>query len=537
MRIQAQDISDRDRWEKKGYALPAFDREQMIARTKADPYWIHFGPGNIFRAFQARVVQELLDRGLVDRGLIVAEGYDYEIIEKMNRSCDDYHLVVTLRSDGNIEKTVVGSIAESLTLDRTSEADFSRLEEIFRKPSLQMVSFTITEKGYALKDAHGRYLPDVETDLKKGPKQAESYMGKVAALLYERYRSGRLPIAMVSMDNCSHNGDRLREAIETFAAGWAENCRAEEGFLTYVRDEEKVSFPWTMIDKITPRPDPQVEEILRQDGIEGVAPVVTTKNTYVAPFVNAEETEYLIIEDAFPNGRCEALKKGGIRFTKRETVDQVEKMKVCTCLNPLHTALAVFGCLLGYDKIADEMGDQQLKKMAERIGYDEGLPVVVDPEILDPKEFLDTVLQVRIPNPFMPDTPQRIATDTSQKLSVRYGETIKAYLRSEDLLVSDLSMIPLVFAGWLRYLMAVDDAGRAFSLSPDPLLPEVCPYVSGFSLTGEAQDLSGLQALLANANIWGVDLYEAGMAEKVMGYFQEMITGRGAVRATLKKYV
>ncbi len=70
-------------------------------------------------------------------------------------------------------------------------------------------------------------------------------------------------------------------------------------------------------------------------------------------------------------------------FTDRETVDKVEKMKVCTCLNPLHTALAVYGCLLGY-KISDEMKDTELKKLVERIGYVEGLPVVVNPGVLDP---------------------------------------------------------------------------------------------------------------------------------------------------------
>ena len=60
------------------------------------------------------------------------------------------------------------------------------------------------------------------------------------------------------------------------------------------------------------------------------------------------------------------------------------------------------------------MKDEELKKLVETIGYKEGLPVVVNPGVLDPKEFIDTVLQVRVPNPFMPDTPQRIATDTSQ---------------------------------------------------------------------------------------------------------------------------
>ena len=119
--------------------------------------------------------------------------------------------------------------------------------------------------------------------------------------------------------------------------------------------------------------------------MEELEPVITSKNTYVAPFVNAEECEYLVIEDAFPNGRPK-LEKGGIIFTERETVDKVEKMKVCTCLNPLHTALAVYGCLLGYELISKEMKDETLKKLVEGIGYTEGLPVVVNPGILDPKE-------------------------------------------------------------------------------------------------------------------------------------------------------
>ena len=79
--------------------------------------------------------------------------------------------------------------------------------------------------------------------------------------------------------------------------------------------------------------------------------VKTSKNTFVAPFVNAEEAEYLVIEDNFPNGRPK-LEDGGVMFTKREVVDMVERMKVCTCLNPLHTALAIYGCLLDYEKIS-----------------------------------------------------------------------------------------------------------------------------------------------------------------------------------------
>ncbi len=537
MRLNEQGLVNRKEWEEKGYALPQFDREAVTKATKENPFWIHFGPGNIFRAFQANVVQNLLNEGLLDRGLVVAEGYDYEIVEKMNHPHDDYNLLVTLKADGNVEKTVIGSVVESLTVNSENEADWNRLKEIFEKDSLQMVSFTITEKGYSLVNGKGEPLPGVEDDFVNGPAKAMSYMGKVAALLYARYAAGRKPIAMVSMDNCSHNGDKLYAAISTFAEKWAENKVVDADFVSYVNDKKRVSFPWSMIDKITPRPDASVEAILKADGVEELEPVITSKNTYVAPFVNAEECEYLVIEDAFPNGKPEALTKGGLMFTERETVDKVEKMKVCTCLNPLHTALAVFGCVLGYEKISEEMKDTQLKKLVETIGYVEGLPVVVDPGVLDPKEFIDTVLNVRIPNPFMPDTPQRIATDTSQKLAIRFGETIKAYAASDELDVKNLKLIPLVFAGWLRYLMGVNDNGESFELSPDPLLDTVRPYVSDVKL-GKAFDVEAtLKPILSKKEIFGVDLYEVGLAQQVCNYFAELTAGVGAVRETLKKYV
>ena len=117
MRLNENGLKDRKAWEAAGYQLPAYDRDKVMQATKEAPFWIHFGAGNIFRAFQANVVQTLLNDGVLEKGLIAAEGYDYEIIEKMNRPHDDYSILVTLKSDGTVEKTVVGSVVESLTLD------------------------------------------------------------------------------------------------------------------------------------------------------------------------------------------------------------------------------------------------------------------------------------------------------------------------------------------------------------------------------------------------------------------------------------
>lgn len=527
---------DRDAFLAAGYHLPEFDYDTVHKNTVEHPHWIHFGAGNIFRAFQANVAQNLLNSGVLDTGLIAAEGYDYEIIEKSYRPHDNLSILATLKADNTVEKTIVGSIMESLILDSKNEAEYARLREIFKNPSLQMTSFTITEKGYATANAKGEFFPAVAADFEKGPEAPESYLGKVVSLLYTRYTHGALPIAMVSMDNCSHNGDKLYAAVNAFAKAWTDNGLVEAGFLGYVNDQTKVTFPWSMIDKITPRPDAKVEAMLAEDHIGGLDAVVTSKNTYIAPFVNAEECEYLVIEDAFPNGKP-ALDKGGIIFTDRATVDKVEKMKVCTCLNPLHTALAIYGCLLGYTLISEEMKNPLLKNMVEVIGYKEGLPVVVNPGILDPKKFIDEVVNVRIPNPFLPDSPQRIATDTSQKLSIRFGETIKAYEASPDLHTEDLKLIPLVYAGWLRYLMGIDDEGREFTPSSDPLLEEARQYVADYELSFSPKDLSKLDALLANEKIFGVNLHAIGMDTLVKQYFAELSSGVGAVAAALKKYV
>jgi len=280
-----------------------------------------------------------------------------------------------------------------------------------------------------------------------------------------------------------------------------------------------------MVDKITPGPDNDVAKLLSETGIEAMQCNKTTKGTYISAFVNAEESEYFVVEDAFPNGRP-PLEKAGVIITDRETVGKVEKMKVCTCLNPLHTGLAVFGCLLAYTRISDAIKDELLKKLAHRIA-NEGLRVVTDPKVISPYEFVDEVINVRLPNPYIPDTPQRIATDTSLKLPIRFGETLKAYVNDDKLDAGTLRAIPLVIAGWLRYLLGVDDYGNTYELSPDPILSGES-IVSSLSTTGRLEI-----SLLSNATLFGADLIETGIAERVTEYFK-MMKGPGAVRRALE---
>ena len=531
MRLSNETLKESAFWEKAGIVVPGFDRTSMITATAAAPKWLHFGAGNIFRAFPAALAQSLLEQGLEKTGVVVAVRYDRETIDKCFGAYDNLNLLVTLKSDGTTEKKVIASVSSYLGMD----CDREELKRIFSSPSLQMASFTITEKGYNLSGRNAAFLPEIADDLRADPDLAKSFPGRVAALCYERYVNGAHHLALVSMDNCSRNGDKIFTLVETFAKSWIEAGKAEKGFLDYVRNPKKLSFPWTMIDKITPGPDKGVEETLKNLGLENMRGVTAGKNTQIAPFVNAEEKEYLVIEDAFPNGRP-ALEKTGVLFTDKETVDKVEKMKVGACLNPIHTALAVFGCVLGFKLMNQAIKDEDLLKLAKGVGYAEGLPVAVNPGIMSPKTFLDEVINVRIPNPFLPDAPQRIATDTSQKIPVRFGGTLKAY-RDSGKNMGDLKFIPLVFAGWLRYLLGIDDQGQPFEPSPDPLYESMKAGLTGISMGEKKPDLihGKLEQILSSPSLFGLNLYEAGLGPRVEEYFTQMIAGPGAVRKLLSK--
>lgn len=307
----------------------------------------------------------------------------------------------------------------------------------FESPELRLVTVSIAEKGYATRGADGAPLPEVAADMASGPASPLCAIGIVASLLFARFEAGAPPLALVSTDNFSRNGQRFRESVLEVVGAWVDAGLASRELLEYVSDEGRVSFPWTMVDRIW-----------------------------------------------------------------------------------------------------KEMEDVDLVVLIRHLGCDEDLPVVADPKVIDPHAFIEELLTKRLPNRSLPDAPQRIVSDTSQKVSIRYGHTLNAYAKAgRD--VSALTYIPLVIAGWLRYLLAVDDEGNEFVCSPDPLLDElqanladVKPGCTDAALVHEA-----VTPILSNAEIFDCNLYDLGLGEKIEGLFLEELAGTGAVRATIKKYL
>ena len=537
MKLTMAGIKDREAWEKEGIQLPGYDVEEVSEKARKAPRWVHFGIGNIFRVFIGGIADGLLEEGALDRGLTCVETFDYDVADKIYAPYDNLGLSVILHGDGTRDYKVLGALAEAVKAQSSNEKQWNRLKEIFAAPSLQLVSFTITEKGYALQKADGTWFPFVEADIKNGPAKATGAMAVLTAMLYERYQAGKYPLALVSMDNCSQNGARLRQSVLTMAEEWKKAGYVDDGFLAYVSDEKTIAFPWTMIDKITPRPSEQIAADLEALGVEDMQPVITAKKTYIAPFVNAEKPQYLVIEDSFPNGRP-ALEKGfGVYMADRKTVNLAERMKVTVCLNPVHSATGPLGVALGYELFAHMLNtDADMMKMARMVAYDEGLPVVQDPGILSPQAFVDELFNDRFPNEYLGDTNLRLAVDVSQMVGIRFGETIKAYVEKYGD-ASRLTALPLGIAGWLRYMLAVDDAGKKYELAPDPMNEEIQEQLKDIVVGQPETFTDQLRPILSNERLFFIDLYKAGVGKKVENMFREMIAGPGAIKATIHKYV
>ncbi|MBW5391885.1 mannitol dehydrogenase family protein [Brachyspira pilosicoli] len=540
MKLNIENLNDKNFWENADIEVPKYNINDIRKNTAEKPTWIHFGAGNIFRGFIAAVADRLLNDSIIDTGIIAVDTHafgrddDYDMINKVYKPFDNLTLLASIKSNGDIDKKIIGSITDVLHADFINNYD--ALKKIFISSSIQIVSFTITEKGYSIKDLNGNYSSIVEEDINNEPKKAKNIMSIIAAMLLERYKNGAFPIAMLSVDNCSNNGDKLKSSIVEISREWVKRGYADNGFVEYLEDSKKVSFPLSMVDKITPRPSDIIEKKLESIGLEEMSLFKVGHNN-MAPFVNAESVGYLVVEDLFPNGRAK-FEKANVYVTDRITVQTVEKMKVTTCLNPLHTALAIFGCLLNYNFIYEEMRNHSLKKLVEKIGYDEGMKVVADPKILNPKDFIKEVIEERLVNPYIPDSPKRIATDTSQKIPIRYGETLKSYVKN-GLDISSLVGIPLTIAAWLRYLMGIDDNGKTMEISPDPMLEELQKHIKNIKFKNKETIGNNLKPILSNKIIFAVDLYDEkiNLGKKIESYFSEMISKENAVKECLEKYI
>lgn len=407
-------------------ARPEYDRTQLTAGIA------HIGVGGFHRAHQAMYMDRLfsagrdLDWGILGIGL---REEDRAMREALSAQ-DGLYTMILKHPDGQRERRVIGSILEHALYPDDPETVLERLAD----PAIRIVSLTITEGGYNVSRTDGSFdlsSPDVAADL-TGEQAPRTAFGVITEALRRRRDRGVPAFTVMSCDNLQGNGEVARTAFTSFAD-------ARDGELgAWIR--ENVSFPSTMVDRITPvTPDRDREENSAAIELVDAWPVV------------AEPFTQWVIEDDFPTGRP-AWEEVGAQLV--EDVMPYELMKL-RLLNSTHQAIAYFGHLLGHTYAHEAMQEPRLVELLRRYWRDEAIPTLPPVPGVDLDEYTAT-LEERYGNSHVADTLARLCADSSNRIPPWLVPVVRENLASGG----EIRHSAAIIASWARYAEGVDENGQ-----------------------------------------------------------------------------
>jgi fructuronate reductase len=371
-------------------------------------------------------------------------------------------------------------------------------------PAVKVVTLTVTEKGYCLEPGSGALdlgHPDIRHDLANS-RQPRSAVGFLVSAMRERFAAGCPPMTIVSCDNLPANGRRLRDAVGAFATE-ADPALAR-------RIEDAITFPETMVDRIVPA---TVEE----DVADATREMVVRDEA----MVKTEPFRQWVIQDEFASDRP-AWEAGGALLVP--DVEPYESAKL-RLLNGAHSTLAYLGYLAGFKYLHEVVGDRHFAMFVRYLMTHEISPVTPEPVGMQHREYIETLLQ-RFANAALAHRTSQIAMDGSQKLPQRLLATLRLQLDCGG----PIAGICLAIAGWMRFVMGRDDAGRAIEVS-DPLAER---FAAISTSTRRPEDVT--LAVLSIAEIFGADLRHNARCRSVIGEHLEQLIAHGAA-ATIRRFV
>ena len=387
---------------------------------------LHLGLGSFHRAHQAVYLQALHDAG--DRGWALA-GANLrpdmaETVAALQAQGGAYTLE-TITPDGVHAYQRIEAIQHIVSF----EQELSGLIALGASAQTRIISFTVTEAGYYLdaKDRLDASFADLRADLdlaRQGLPGSTIY-GALTAILRARMAADGGPVTLLNCDNLRHNGDRSRGGLLQFIEQIGDAALA-----AWV--QANTSSPNAMVDRITPRPAPEVRTRVRAaTGWDDAAPVM------------AESFIQWVIEDRFCNGRP-AWERVGVQMV--ESVAPYEEAKI-RLLNATHSCIAWAGTLVGYQYIHEGTHDPVIRKFAHDYVTDDAIPVL-SPSPIDLAAYRDVVLD-RFGNPAIRDTNQRVAMDGFSKIPGFIAPTFRERLaRGES--IASVSMLPALFFAFLQ---------------------------------------------------------------------------------------
>ena len=350
---------------------------------------LHIGVGNFHRAHLSWYLHRLMQKDLAKDWAIIGSGitqYDVKMREGLQVQ-DFLTTLIELDPEGNQSCEVVGPMIGYVPVERNNQ----KLIIAMSDSNIRIVSLTVTEGGYFL-DENGDFNlkhPDIIHDI-NNPDIPKTVFGVIVSALKNRKKNNIGPFTGLSCDNLMQNGNKLKQAIIGIAK--EQDLELSEWI------NQNCTFPNAMVDCIVPRTGEIEIDIVRNLGIEDLAPV------------SHEDFRQWVIEDKFCKGRppCE---KVGVRFSDNVHGYEDQKIRI---LNGGHQILANAAELLNIETVRDAMKNKMIVSLLEKIEKDEIIPHIKPVPGYTPLEYYELIAS-RFSNPSIQDTTRRVAFDGSSR--------------------------------------------------------------------------------------------------------------------------
>lgn len=391
---------------------------------------LHLGLGSFHRAHQAVYLQQLMDAG--DMRWTLAG---------TNLRPDMADVVQALAAQGGAYTLETVSPAgerryQRITAIREVIAYAPGLAPMLARgadPATRIVSFTVTEAGYCLDSDHrlDTTQPELAADIARARRgeAGETIYGAVAAILRARRAAGAGPLTLLNCDNLRHNGERFRAALQVFLQ------QAGDADLA-AWTVQNTSCPNAMVDRITPRPPPELRaRVLAATGVDDGAAVT------------GESFIQWVIEDDFIADRPD-WERVGVALVA--SVQPYEEAKI-RILNASHSCIAWAGTLAGLQYIHEGTLTPAIRQMAYDYISDDVIPCLNRPGEKSPVDlpaYRDVVLD-RFSNPAIRDTNQRVAADGFAKIPGFIAPTVRERLAAGQSIAA-VAMLPALFLAFLQ---------------------------------------------------------------------------------------
>ncbi len=400
------------------------------AQASLRPGIVHFGVGNFHRAHLQVYLDDLFNMGLDhDWGLIGAGVMASD--EKMRDALAGQNYLTTVVEQ---EAHFTNPRVISPMVDFISPADRARLIATLADPAIRIVSLTVTEGGYMIDPATGKFDPAHPALQRDAKNMADptSVFGLILAGLMQRKAAGLAPYTVMSCDNVPHNGVVTRNAI----AGLARLFDAS--LAEWV--EKAVAFPNAMVDRITPATSDRERKFVSDTyGYTDNWPVF------------CEQYIQWVIEDNFPLGRPQ-WEKVGAQFVPDVTPYEYMKIRI---LNGGHAAIAYVGSLLDIHYVHEAMEHPLIGAFFTKLEQEEIVPTVLPVPNTNIGDYVNLIRR-RFANPKIGDTERRLAFDGSNRQPKFIVPVIADNLKAGR----DIRGLALATASWCRYCFGETDSGH-----------------------------------------------------------------------------